>query len=351
MRPTTKDLAKHLGMSRSTVDRVLNGRPGVKKATVKAVNDAIKELGFERNLSAANLARRRVYRFAFLLPVQGGDFLIELQSQINDLAKALITEGIDIDVRRVLEADQHKTVEYLARLSHEQLDGIAILSLESPQVRDALTRLVERGVHVVRLIDGQTENEQVDFVGIDNEAAGQTAARLLGSFSERTEGHVAVVTDSMASPVSASRRHGFDSKLQEKFPLLSALPTFETFGDASRTCEILKKAFENFPDMAGVYIMNSEAATVLDALPAIATDGTISIVAHERTPTTLKHLAAEKISALIVQDPGHVVRSAARKLRAKCDNRTLLPAQDDIRIEILLKENLANQHLERIRDA
>ena len=59
MRPTTKDLAKAAGVSLATVDRVLNGRSGVRKKTVDAVNCAIQEIGFERNQVAATLARKR----------------------------------------------------------------------------------------------------------------------------------------------------------------------------------------------------------------------------------------------------------------------------------------------------
>ena len=55
IRPTTKDLAKEAGVSRATIDRVLNGREGVKAKTVDKVNAAIKKLGFVRNISAANL--------------------------------------------------------------------------------------------------------------------------------------------------------------------------------------------------------------------------------------------------------------------------------------------------------
>ena len=64
-RPTTKDLAKAAGVSRATVDRVLNGREGVKKKTVDRVNAAIEELGFVRNIQAANLARSQTYKFVF----------------------------------------------------------------------------------------------------------------------------------------------------------------------------------------------------------------------------------------------------------------------------------------------
>ncbi|MEL6588229.1 MAG: LacI family DNA-binding transcriptional regulator, partial [Pseudomonadota bacterium] len=73
-RPTTRDLAKAAGVSLATVDRVLNGRAGVRSKTVEVVNKTIQEIGFQRNVVAATLARRRAYRFAFVLPLQSGEF-------------------------------------------------------------------------------------------------------------------------------------------------------------------------------------------------------------------------------------------------------------------------------------
>ena len=170
MRPTTKDLAKHAGVSGATVDRVLNGRAGVQGKTIEAVNKAIRELGFVRNLSAANLAKGRIYRFEFLLPREGGAFLSTLVRQIEDLKAALRSDGIEITYRRVLERDPHRVVETLATLTTEQVDGVAIMASESPQVRDALQRLVERDVHAVQFISGRRDSDLVDFVGIDNQA-------------------------------------------------------------------------------------------------------------------------------------------------------------------------------------
>ena len=39
---------------------------------------------------------------------------------------------------------------------------------ESPQVRDALVRLVERDVKVVQFLAGQERLESADYVGVDN---------------------------------------------------------------------------------------------------------------------------------------------------------------------------------------
>ena len=56
MRPTVNDIAKEAGVSLATVDRVLNDRPGVRAKTVRAVQDAIVQLGYVRDVAAANLA-------------------------------------------------------------------------------------------------------------------------------------------------------------------------------------------------------------------------------------------------------------------------------------------------------
>ena len=340
MRPTTKDLANHLGMSRSTVDRVLNGRPGVRKATVDAVNKAIEELGFVRNVSAANLAKQRIYRLVFLLPKVGGDFVAEIESQILRLSKAVRSEDVDLKFRQVIETDQLQTVQLLSKLSPKTIDGIAILAPETPQIRDALVRVEERGIHVVRIVSGRSDADSSNFVGIDNVAAGKTAARLLGGFSKANEGRIAVVTDSMTSSDSAERRLGFDMALAEMHPNLSVLPTVETRGDRPRTKRILATQFSNFPDIQGVYVMASEAAFALEALDELDRFSGLTVVAHERTPVSLRYLSSRKVSALIVQDPGHIVRSAVRILRSQCDKRPPLMDQNEIRIEILLKENL-----------
>jgi LacI family transcriptional regulator len=51
-------------------------------------------------------------------------------------------------------------------------------------------------------------------------------------------------------------------------------------------------------------------------------------------------LRSDQVDALITQDPGHLVRSAIRILRARRDRREILASQEKIRIEVLIKENL-----------
>lgn len=339
MRPTTKDLAIAAGVSLATVDRVLNGRAGVRPATVEAVNEAIERLGFVRNLQAANLARGRTYRFAFLLPMTGDQFLDSLVARIEEARLALAQEQVAVSLRREISPDPHQIARLLAGITAEELDGVALMAPESPQVRDAVARLRERGVWVVDFISGQPDPGG-DLVGVDNHAAGATAGRLLGRFLGQRAGEILVVTETMNARDSLERRQGFDAVLAADFPDLTALPTLETHGDPDRARAIIRTAWANHDRIVGAYVLNSESRQALEAIAEAGDPLSLTIVAHERTRFSETWLMDGRLDAVIAQNPGHLVRSALRVLRARCDFRTPIASQEEIRIEILIRENL-----------
>lgn len=337
MRPTTRDLAKAAGVSLATVDRVLNGRSGVRKKTVDAVQDAIQRIGFERNQVAATLARQRGYRFGFALPRSGGEFIEEILDRIREFDKAGRAEMVEAKVIRLDDQDPHRAARTLSRLSAEDLDGLAIMAPETPQIRDAIQRMRERGIQTIPFVSNQQED---GFVGIDNRAAGATAGRLMGRFLGSVRGSIVALTETTQSRDSLERRLGFDSVINREYPGLRILPTLETYGDPGRTRHVLRNVLAAHGDVVGLYVMGAEAHTPIDVARSLqATEGRVTI-AHERTPSTEAALRRGDIAAVIHQDPGHLVRSALRILKAKCENRAILASQERIRIEILIAENL-----------
>lgn len=338
MRPTTKDLARAAGVSLATVDRVLNGRAGVRQPTVDAVNAAIEQIGFVRNLSAANLARGRTYRFEYLLPRHGDEFLETVVAHIEEAREVFAGEFVDVRYRRVVSEEPHQIARLLSEIDLEAMDGVALMAPESPQVRDAIARLRERGVRVIRFVSGHPG--EGDFVGVDNRAAGATAGRLMGRFVGGRSGEILVVTETLNARDSLERRHGFDLVIARDFGNLTALPSLETHGDVERTRAVVRRAYANHPRIVGAYVLNSEARLALEAIAAVSEPHDQTIIAHERTRFSEALLNDGQLDAVIAQNPGHLVRSALRVLRARCDGREPIASQEEIRIEILLGENL-----------
>lgn len=339
MRPTTKDLAKAAGVSLATVDRVLNDRAGVREDTVRRVSEAIDRIGFIRNIAAANLARSRSYRFLFLLPRSGDQFLAQLLARITEANQAFGAEAMRAEVVPIPENDPHQIAAVLGGLDPAEVNGVAIMAPESPQLRDARARLQERGIEAVSFISGQI-SEDADFVGIDNHAAGATAGRLMGRFAGAARGKILVVAETMHSRDSLERRLGFDEVINADYPGLCVLPSLETRGEAERTDRIIRQSFARNPEIAGVYILGSEARLPLETVTQLTAGSHRLVIAHERTPFTEAALLSRQIDALITQDPGHLVRSALRILRARSDRREVLASQEKIRIEVLIAENL-----------
>jgi LacI family transcriptional regulator len=261
-------------------------------------------------------------------------------SRIAEINGAGRAEMIQVEALSVDEQDPHKTAQSLSRLKPEEYDGIAIMAPETPQIRDAIRRMQERGIHTIAFIANQQDSDPGSFVGIDNCAAGATAGRIMGRFSCGRTGSVAVITDTMQSRDSLERRLGFDDVINHGFQTLNVLPSVETYGDPDRARQIIQNVFRTHQNLVGLYIMGSEARIPLDLARRFCTRDAPIIIAHERTPSTVAALRGGKLDALITQDPGHLVRSAVRILRAKCEGRSTVASQEKIRIEILLADNL-----------
>jgi len=339
LRPTTKDLAREAGVSRATIDRVLNGRDGVKQKTVDKVNKAIEKLGFVRNIQAANLAKSQKYRFVFALPRSGDEFLNEIVRHIKETTATFAEDLVWCDVHQIDENDPHSITAFLATIDPSVTSGVAIMAPESPQVRDAIYRLEEKGLAALPFISDQTTMKE-HWVGMNNHSAGATAANLIGRLNKADSGSIMIIAESMQSRDSLERRLGFDAEINEHFPNLRALPSLETYGNVERAQEIIESTVHNNSDLIGIYVMSSEARPPLTVVNELLGTSDIVKVAHERTPYTESQLQSGDLDAIIAQDPGHLVRSAVRKLKATVDGRQARGSQERIRVEVILRTNL-----------
>lgn len=339
-KPTVHDIAKAAGVSLATIDRVLNARPGVRKKTVEKVNKAVTMLGYVRDLTAANLARQREYHFTFILPDSESQFVRSLVDAIGEASKVQSTDRTMIKVISVPENDPHSVVHSLDKLDPLNVDGVAIMAPETPQLRDAIGRLKSEGISVVALVSDLPNSGIDHFVGINNLAAGRTAAVLMGRFSGERQGKVLVVSNSMQLRDSLERRLGFDELMAERFPRLRVLPSIETHGDAGRTERYVSSALMAHPDVCGVYVLGSGVQALVDTLAKSGHQTEKIVLAHELTPFTRRALSEGSVDAVITQDVGHLVRSSLRVLRANTDGLDTIPSQERIRTEIILRENL-----------
>ena len=338
-RPTVHDLARHARVSLATVDRVLNGRPGVREQTISRVQKAIDELGYSRDANAATLGRKKPHRFVFLLPRSNNQFLATLMEAIHETASTNAALRANIEVVQAPMRTPEDASHAIRSLDSEALDGLAIMAPETPSIRDAVLNLQARGVQVVPIISDLPNAGCDHFVGINNVAAGRTAALLLGGFSNVSDGAIAVIGGQAMERSFVDRRLGFDAVMRERFAHLEVLPTIEGFDDAGRVEELVIKLLSQRPDLAGIYLASSGTSGLTSALRNVG-NANLRVIAHDMTRASRDGLVDGLLDAVIVQDVGHIARSAIRVLRALKDGLPISASQERIRIEIFTRENL-----------
>ena len=338
-KPTVNDIARVAGVSLATVDRVLNARPGVRSVTIEKVNNAIAELGFVRDTEAANLARKRQYRLKFILPETDNEFVVALEEEITAQSERLVNQRTRLEKRTVPPFDPQAMVQILDDLDPQDTDGVAIFGPETPSVRDALNRAKDRGIAAATLVSDLPSSNRDHFVGIDNVAAGRTAAVLMGRFVEKP-GRILIVTGSRLARDHLERRAGFDAVMADRHPELEIAATIEGKDNPELIRSILPEVFSKHDDIVGIYSSAAGNAGLIEFLESRDRFRKVVVIAHELTDTSRNALANGTFDALISQDSGHIVRSAIRVLKSAADNMPIDPRQERIRIDIYLSENL-----------
>ncbi|WSG95018.1 LacI family DNA-binding transcriptional regulator [Rhizobium johnstonii] len=339
MRPTVHDIAAAAGVSLATVDRVLNQRPGVRHVTREKVETAIRELGYVRDVAAANLAKGRTYPLVFILPASDNSFMHGLNAEIRRAVLRSSAERTDIRTIEVPAFDPAALVAVLEGLSREKPCGIALVATDAPDVRAAVDRLVRERFPIVTLVSDLTGSLRHHYAGVDNIAAGRTAARLLGRFLGPRKGEIAVLAGSMLVRDHRERLEGFTAVMAEEFPDLAILPVLEGRDDPEVAHRLVADALGN-AGIIGVYSLGAGNRGLIRALKEKAVDRVLTVIAHELTAHTRAALIDNTIDAILNQDAGHEVRSAIRVLKAKADGLAVIEAQERIRLDIFLKDNL-----------
>ena len=338
-RPTVNDIAREAGVSLATVDRVLNDRPGVRARTVQAVQDAVTRLGYVRDMAAANLARQRSYAMVAALPDGDSQFLTVLEQALREAGATAALSRTELTILRYPAEDAHALAAALAALP-DTVSGVALMAPETPVVRDAVRALRARGIPVIALVSDLPNSERAHFIGIDSRAAGRTAGVLMGRFCGRSTGSILAIAQSMQLRDAVERRRGFDDVMLAQFPGLTVRPTLETHGSDTTLRAVVTEALRHAPDVAGLYLMGSGHRALSSTLADLGLTGRFTLIGHELTPHTRQALLSGHIDAIITQNMGHLARSALRVLRAKADHSAIDSAQEQLRIEILLAENL-----------
>jgi LacI family transcriptional regulator len=337
MRSTLTDVAREAGVSPATVDRVLNKRPGVRDRTREIVIDTAQRLGYISHGPdpSAPIAAATI-RLDFLLPMGTNAFIQMLHHQLE--AQGSARHNLDVRVATIEGFNPDTLARSLLELGG-QSQGVGVIALDHPTVREAIRALAAAGVKVVTLASDILHVPRVAYIGIDNRAAGRLAGYILGRFlgtSERKK--VALFAGSLSYRGHEEREMGFRHILFEEFPNLEVVELREMRDDKERAFAEATTLLERHVDLAGVYNIGAGNEGIARALRNRGEATRVVFVGHELTTDNRACLLDGTLDAVIDQNPRVEAREALNVLSRSV--RGLPYDYHAPRLQIIFKENI-----------
>ena len=338
-RVTVHDVARAAGVSLATVDRVLNGRPGVRATTTEKVEEAIKSLGFSRDLNASLMARSRDLTVVFFIPDGSNEFMDSLAEAVSRRVGQALSDRMHLTTERIRALDTGALAAGLDALDPRTCDCAVIVTSEEPDILAAVDSATRRGIAVMTLVSDLPGSNRRHFIGVDNVAAGRTAASLLGRFLPQG-GTVAVIAGSLHLRDHLERLEGFRQILSADFSGIELVGPLEGHDERGETEALVTKLLAEHPKLSGIYNLGAGNAGLVAALKNSGRAGRLRVIAHELTAPTREGLRSGAIDVVLDQNPDGEIREAIAAARSLALGAARHVATDPIEIGIFLRDNL-----------
>ncbi len=202
---TIKDVARHAGVSITTVSHVINGTRFVSEKLTQRVFDAMKDLKYSPNIIARSLRSGKTKTIGLVVPDILNPYFAEFSREIED-------KGFEHGYNVILcNTDENlaKEEQYVNGLISKQVDGLIFFS--SGVYKSFKDNPNKDDIPIV-VTDRESEGVTSDVVLIDNFKGGYEATRYLISIGHR---RIACISGPSLIRPSAQRVDGYLQALDE----------------------------------------------------------------------------------------------------------------------------------------
>ncbi len=305
-RVTVNEVVELTGLSRATVDRVLNKRAGVHSGTREKVREAYARL-------AAAEAGEKIVSAKPSTPTVPADAVIRVgRGLLEQLMHACERKQLPIHIHDKCLRDDDENFETVRRLCRESDRPLIVAAKNNERLCEELIAARQRGKRVVTIASDLDPRARDVYVGIDNRQAGQTAAFLIGRLLGGQPCKVGVIVGDYAFRCHEDREIGFRTYLRTAFPEVVLAEVARGEDSPQQTRRATLDLFTAHPEIAAVYNIGAGNRGLGSALEELGRGSDVVVIAHEINRITIPLLKDGTMDFVIAQDPGAMLDAAAR---------------------------------------
>ncbi|MGN9756215.1 LacI family DNA-binding transcriptional regulator [Streptomyces sp. SD31] len=298
------DVARHAGVSPSTVSYVVSGKRPISDETRRRVEEAIRELGYHPHAGARALASSRSNVLALMVPLRAGINVPVVMQFAVSVVTAARRYGHD-----VLLLTQEEGEEGLRRVVDTALvDGLIVMDVQLDDPRLPLLRRLDRPSVMIGF---PASSEGLTCIDLDFMAAGEACVEHLARLGHRVVALVGSPPEVYVRGTAFAERvvRGFTAAA-DRGRLTSAVHPCEASPAAARA--VAEQLLREQPALTGVVVHNETVLEpLIDAFEGLGlrvpTDLSVTAICPDelaeslRVPVTSIALPAAEVGARAVE--------------------------------------------------
>ncbi len=300
-----REIAQQAGLSQATVDRVLNKRGGVRRDTAREVHQAI-----------ADLEKQRTQ-----IRLGGRTFLIDVVMQAPDRFSSAVRSALEAELPSMRPAVIRSRFHFretgpltdlvgtLDRIASRGSQGVILKAPDVPEITEAVGRLVAAGIPVLTLVTDLPASPRRAYVGIDNRAAGATAAYLIGQWLGDKPGNVLVTLSRGFFRGEEEREMGFRTAMRSRYPDRSLIEIDNSDGLDETMRGLVLNALDSDPSINAVYSIGGGNVAIIEAFASRNRSCSV-FIAHDLDLDNARLLRGGHLSAVLHHDLNQDMRRA-----------------------------------------
>lgn len=299
---TIKEIAKLAGVSRGTVDRVLNNRGAVNKETEKKILQIAKQLDYRPNKAGIVLAaQKKKIKLGVVIFSTENPFFEDVLYGVREASAALSDYNCTVIVKEV-HFDIAMQLQALKDLVAEGVSGIAIAPCNHPDIRSYIDELFDMGIPVVTLNTDIEGSKRIAYVGSHYICSGQTAAGLM-NLSTMGNANIGIVSGSPDILCHTERIAGFQEIIKKNYPSLIVKDIVHAHDNDTESYEQTKQLLQKYPDITALYYAAGGIIGGCRAIKEAGLAGKLKIVGFDMNDEIKDMVNDGIITAMICQQP------------------------------------------------
>ncbi len=303
--PTIKQIAHLAGVSRGTVDRVLNNRGSVDPGKAEKVREIAKAMNYTPNIAGKTLAlakKKLCFGFVLFGSTASNPFFEDVMSGIAVREELFAEYGARIETRFAAIDQPEQQVALIEELLELGVDGLAITPINHPMVAQRLACLKNKGIPFVTVNSDIPDSDRLAYVGSNYYKSGQTAAGIM-RMATGGRANVGIVMGSPWVLCHSERVAGFTNVMRETGEGTRITGTVVNNDDDLQSFLVTRELLQNHPETDALFLAAAGVAGACRAVEDLGRAGSMKIICYDTPPSTCRLLRDGTILASIAQQP------------------------------------------------